>query len=313
MTGTLTCTTTATNASPVGDVPDQRTAAGSRTTASTSSTTTPSSNYTVTKAPLTVTADPKSRLFGQANPPLTATLSGFVLGQVARHLGRHGPGGLHDDGDAVQPGRRLPDHVHAGDAGLGELQLRPVRRRHAHGHVLAAVHHRRPLDADHGERGSGDLHRSGRRDQRADHGRIPAARSTSRAATIAGSIRSTGATAFRMCGAQMSGPAQGQRHDRPRADRRRRGHRAVRRQQPHRRRLDHRQQRRRRVQLEQRHRLARDHGQHGQRPAAGHRRGARGRQHGRRPEARSSTSEAERGRGRSRPSPRGYAPPCRRA
>src|SRR5262249_19067818 len=39
------------------------------------------SNYTVTKAPLTVTADSKARQFGQANPPLTATLSGFVLGQ----------------------------------------------------------------------------------------------------------------------------------------------------------------------------------------------------------------------------------------
>src|SRR5262249_17910934 len=35
----------------------------------------------VTKAPLTVTADHKSRLFGAGNPPLTATLSGFVLGQ----------------------------------------------------------------------------------------------------------------------------------------------------------------------------------------------------------------------------------------
>ena len=36
----------------------------------------------VTRAPLTVTADYKSRLFGAANPPLTATLSGFVLGQT---------------------------------------------------------------------------------------------------------------------------------------------------------------------------------------------------------------------------------------
>src|SRR5262249_43504698 len=36
----------------------------------------------VTKAPLTVSADHKSRLFGASNPPLTATLSGFVLGQV---------------------------------------------------------------------------------------------------------------------------------------------------------------------------------------------------------------------------------------
>jgi len=40
------------------------------------------SSYQVTKAPLTVTADAKSRLFGLANPPLTATVSGFVLGQT---------------------------------------------------------------------------------------------------------------------------------------------------------------------------------------------------------------------------------------
>jgi hypothetical protein len=38
-------------------------------------------SFTVAKAPLTVTADSKSRLFGAANPALTATLSGFVLGQ----------------------------------------------------------------------------------------------------------------------------------------------------------------------------------------------------------------------------------------
>jgi 5'-nucleotidase len=38
-------------------------------------------SFTIAKAPLTVTADPKSRLFGAANPALTATLSGFVLGQ----------------------------------------------------------------------------------------------------------------------------------------------------------------------------------------------------------------------------------------
>jgi len=37
----------------------------------------------VAKAPLTVTADNKSRLFGASDPPLTGTLSGFVLGQTA--------------------------------------------------------------------------------------------------------------------------------------------------------------------------------------------------------------------------------------
>ena len=36
---------------------------------------------TITQAPLAVTADPKSRQYGAANPAFTATVSGFVLGQ----------------------------------------------------------------------------------------------------------------------------------------------------------------------------------------------------------------------------------------
>src|SRR5262245_13411930 len=43
---------------------------------------TTSFSIVVAKAPLTVTADDESRLFGAANPALTATLSGFVLGQT---------------------------------------------------------------------------------------------------------------------------------------------------------------------------------------------------------------------------------------
>jgi hypothetical protein len=37
----------------------------------------------ISKAPLTVTADNKSRLFGQTNPPLTTSVSGFVNGETA--------------------------------------------------------------------------------------------------------------------------------------------------------------------------------------------------------------------------------------
>lgn len=48
----------------------------------------------VTKAPLTVTADPKSREYGLANPTLTATLSGFVLGQTLATSGVTGSAGL---------------------------------------------------------------------------------------------------------------------------------------------------------------------------------------------------------------------------
>ena len=38
-------------------------------------------SFIVAKAPLTVTADPKTKVQGSANPPLTATISGYVLGQ----------------------------------------------------------------------------------------------------------------------------------------------------------------------------------------------------------------------------------------
>ena len=55
-----------------------------------------------------MTADNKSRLFGAANPPLTATLTGFVLGQTAGDLGRHRDGVVHDDGNRVQPGGDYP-------------------------------------------------------------------------------------------------------------------------------------------------------------------------------------------------------------
>jgi type VI protein secretion system component Hcp len=42
---------------------------------------------TVDKAPLTVTADDKTKIQGQANPPFTASYSGFVLGQGPGVLG----------------------------------------------------------------------------------------------------------------------------------------------------------------------------------------------------------------------------------
>jgi len=38
---------------------------------------------TITKAPLTVTADNKTRPYGQANPPLTTSVSGFINGETA--------------------------------------------------------------------------------------------------------------------------------------------------------------------------------------------------------------------------------------
>ena len=59
---------------------------------------------TITKAPLTVTADNHSKTYGHSNPPLTAAITGFVLGQNlatsgvtgAPALGTSRSGGLRD-------------------------------------------------------------------------------------------------------------------------------------------------------------------------------------------------------------------------
>ena len=78
--GTLTCTTTATNMSPVGVYPITG-CSGLTDSGFSVDYNYGASSYTITKAPLTVTADPQSRQYNTANPTLTATLSGFVLGQ----------------------------------------------------------------------------------------------------------------------------------------------------------------------------------------------------------------------------------------
>ena len=89
VTGTLTCSTTAVATSPVGAYPISL-CSGLADAGFSIVYDYADSNYTVTKAPLTVTADDKSRLFGAANPPLTATLSGFVLGQTLATSGVSG-------------------------------------------------------------------------------------------------------------------------------------------------------------------------------------------------------------------------------
>jgi len=62
------------------------------------------SSYNVTKAPLTVTGDNQSRPFGAGNPPLTATLSGFVLGQVLATSGVTGQASCTTTATTFSPG-----------------------------------------------------------------------------------------------------------------------------------------------------------------------------------------------------------------
>src|SRR5207245_1410706 len=47
----------------------------------------PNFAQTVNPAPLTVTADNKTKVYGQANPAFTASYSGFVNGDTASSLG----------------------------------------------------------------------------------------------------------------------------------------------------------------------------------------------------------------------------------
>ncbi len=80
---TATYTSTATPASPVGSYPIIPTLADPTGKLANYAVTTNNGTLTVTPAVLTGTADAKSRLYGAANPPFTATYSGFVNGQNA--------------------------------------------------------------------------------------------------------------------------------------------------------------------------------------------------------------------------------------
>ena len=81
LSGTPSLTTTATNASNVGDYPIS--AAVGTLAASNYQFSFVPATLTVNKATLTVTADAKSRNYGAANPTLTATYSGFVNSDTA--------------------------------------------------------------------------------------------------------------------------------------------------------------------------------------------------------------------------------------
>lgn len=80
--GTLAFSTTASAASPVGTYPV--TAAG-LTSANYAFVYDPA-NLTITAAPLTITADDQARAYGDANPTLTASYTGFVNGDDASDL-----------------------------------------------------------------------------------------------------------------------------------------------------------------------------------------------------------------------------------
>ncbi len=83
---------------------------------------------TVTQRAITVTADAKSRAYGDANPALTYQVGGCGPGQWRYAVGRAG-----DIGDDSEQCRRLRHH--AGHAGLVELCDILVYRRQPHRHA----------------------------------------------------------------------------------------------------------------------------------------------------------------------------------
>ena len=270
MTGTLTCSTTAVSTSPVGVYPISLCSgladAGFAVVYDYAN-----SDYTVTKAPLTVTADDKSRLFGAANPPLTATLSGFVLGQTLATSGVTGSAACTTNAMPFSAGRDVPDHLHGGLA-------RPRRTTASRPFVAGTltVGYSQPCITDDAGRRAGRSRRGRRCASRA--GATISGGVTVQAGgaldieggTVTGGLRSTGASGAPPLRLDRVGRDHDHRHDGARADRRRRGHRPVRREHPHQHGHDDRQLGRRRVQQQHRHRRPDDHRQHGHPAPAGH-------------------------------------------
>src|SRR5204863_205779 len=86
VTGSPSLTTSATTNSSVAGSPYTITAAVGTLSSANYSFTFVNGALTVTRAALTVTADNKSRVYGAANPPLTASYSGFVNGETVSAL-----------------------------------------------------------------------------------------------------------------------------------------------------------------------------------------------------------------------------------
>ena len=78
---------------------------------------------TVTAATLTVTADNQTMVYGGTVPTLTATITGFVAGDVPSQV--TGTASCTTRARRRPPGFRQPlyDHLHAGDAGRTQLHL----------------------------------------------------------------------------------------------------------------------------------------------------------------------------------------------
>ena len=91
---------------------------------------------TTRAAQLTVTANNQARLFGQANPPLTYTITGFVGGDTSAVVS--GTAACTTTATPSSPAGTYPITCTRGHAQRAGIHLRDVRRRHAHRELLAA-------------------------------------------------------------------------------------------------------------------------------------------------------------------------------
>jgi hypothetical protein len=159
----------------------------------------------VTTAPLTVTAGHESRLFGASNPPLTATLSGFVLGQTAATSGVTGSAACSTTAVAFSPPGDYPITCTAGSLSSTNYSFGPfVANTLSVTSTAPCLTGARngPLTVADGEafcaapgatlNGPITIHPGGALDLEG--------------ATVTGPIRSSGATAVRICGSTLTGP-----------------------------------------------------------------------------------------------------------
>ena len=163
------------------------------------------SNYTVTKAPLTVTADNQSRLFGQNNPALTATLTGFVLGQNLGTSGVTGQASCTTTAMQFSPAGTYPITCTQGSLAAQNYSFGPFVP------GTLTITYSQPCIT--GSQAVPMTVRSGQAVCIASGAVVsgpitvqPGGAIDIEGGTISGPITSTGATAFRMCGANYSGP-----------------------------------------------------------------------------------------------------------
>jgi hypothetical protein len=166
---------------------------------------TTSFTITVTKAPLTVTADDKSRLFGSANPPLTATLSGFVLGQTLATSGVTGTASCTTTAQPYSTGGDYPITCTVGTLAsvnygfatfvpgtLTVTYTRPCLTGNASGSLTVSAGQAICIGPGGVQSGPVTVNPGGVLDVEGG--------------TISGPLRSSGAVVLRLCGATVSGP-----------------------------------------------------------------------------------------------------------